>query len=129
MTTLLTIREVGVDEKNIFAEFAIAGFGMPPPMALWLSQLVGRPNWHAYASFDGDRPAGAAALYVDGDFAWLGIGATRPEMRKKGGQIRAAGPPHRRRREVWCPPYGDRNRRAAARPTGTELQEHPRLRF
>jgi hypothetical protein len=84
--TSLSIREVGVDEKNVFAESAIAGFGMPPPMALWLSQIVGRPHWHAYASFDGDRPAGAAALYVDGDFAWLGIGATRPEMRKKGGQ-------------------------------------------
>ena len=86
VATSLAIREVGVEERNVFAESAIAGFGMPAPMALWLAQIVGRPRWHAYASFDGDAPAGAAALYVEGDFAWLGIGATRPEMRRKGGQ-------------------------------------------
>jgi GNAT superfamily N-acetyltransferase len=86
VATSLSIREVDVEDRNVFAESAIAGFGMPAPMALWLSQIVGRPHWHAYASFEGDTPAGAAALYVDGDFAWLGIGATRPEMRRKGGQ-------------------------------------------
>ncbi len=31
-------------------------------------------------------PAGAAAMYVHGAFAWLGIGATKPQMRKRGGQ-------------------------------------------
>jgi hypothetical protein len=82
----LTIREVERDERMVFAETAIAGFGMPAAMAQWLSEIVGRPHWHAYVSFDGDKPAGAGALYVDGDFAWFGIGATRPEMRKLGGQ-------------------------------------------
>jgi hypothetical protein len=86
VATSLTIREVDAADRTIFAESAIAGFGMPAPMATWLSQIVGRPHWHAYVSLDGDTPAGAAALYVDGDFAWLGIGATRPEMRRKGGQ-------------------------------------------
>lgn len=86
VATSLDIREVGVERRNVFAESAIAGFGMPAPMAQWLSQIVGRPRWHAYVSFDGHTPAGAGALYVDGDFAWLGIGATRPEMRRKGGQ-------------------------------------------
>jgi hypothetical protein len=84
--TSLTIREVGIEIRDVFAETAVAGFGMPAPMAAWLSQIVGRPHWHTYVAFDGDTPAGAGALYVDGDFAWLGIGATRPEMRKKGGQ-------------------------------------------
>lgn len=86
VATSLGIREVGAEERNVFAESAIAGFGMPAPMAVWLSQIVGRPHWHAYVSFDGEEPAGAAALYIDGDFAWLGIGATRPEMRRRGGQ-------------------------------------------
>lgn len=86
VATSLTVREVDVEQRNVFAESAIAGFGMPAPMALWLSQIVGRPHWHAYAAFDGEAPAGAAALYVEGDFAWLGIGAMRPEMRGKGGQ-------------------------------------------
>lgn len=82
----LSVREVGIAERDAFADTAAAGFGMPAPMAAWLAQIVGRPHWHAYAAFDGDKPASAAALYVEGDFAWLGIGATRPEMRKKGGQ-------------------------------------------
>ena len=82
----LTIREVGANERDLFAATAVAGFGMPAPMAAWLSQIVGRPHWHTYVSFAGADPAGAAALYVDGDFAWLGIGATKSEMRKRGGQ-------------------------------------------
>jgi GNAT superfamily N-acetyltransferase len=84
--TTLTIREVGIDERNVFAETAVAGFGMPASMSTWLSQIVGRPHWHAYAAFDWGTPASVGALYVDGHFAWLGIGATRPEMRRMGGQ-------------------------------------------
>jgi hypothetical protein len=86
VSTALAIREVGADDRALFAETAVAGFGMPPPLASWLSQIVGRPHWHAYVSFAGSEPAGAAALYVEGDFAWLGIGATKPDMRKRGGQ-------------------------------------------
>jgi hypothetical protein len=84
--TAFSIREVGPEAKDDFAQTAIAGFGMPATMAMWLSQIVGRPGWHAYVSYDGDAPAGTGALYVKGDFAWCGIGATRPEMRKRGGQ-------------------------------------------
>lgn len=84
--TTLTIRELGIDERDVFADTAVAGFGMPASISTWLAQVVGRPHWHAYAAFDAGTPAGAGALYVDGDFAWLGIGATRPEMRRKGGQ-------------------------------------------
>jgi hypothetical protein len=84
--TNLQIREVGPDERDAFAATAIAGFGMPAPMASWLSQIVGRERWHAYVAYDGATALGAAAMYVDGDFAWLGIGATRPEGRRRGSQ-------------------------------------------
>jgi GNAT superfamily N-acetyltransferase len=85
-STPLDIREVGPDDRDLFGSTGIAAFGMPPALAPWLSQIVGRPGWHAYLSFSGTEPAGAAALYADGDLAWLGIGATRPEMRRRGGQ-------------------------------------------
>jgi hypothetical protein len=84
--TSLEIREVGPAEREVFGSTAVAGFGMPPPMLAWLAQLPGRPRWHTYVSYAGSDTAGAGALYVDGDFAWVGVGATRPEMRKKGGQ-------------------------------------------
>jgi hypothetical protein len=80
--TALAVREVGPEEADVFAPTAVAGFGMPAPMAAWLSRIVGRPHWHAYVSFDGTTPAGAGALYVKGNFAWLGIGATKAEFRR-----------------------------------------------
>jgi hypothetical protein len=86
INTPLTIREVGPEERDLFAATAIAGFGMPSPMAAWLAQLTGRPHWHTYVTLAGAEPAGAAASYVRGDHAWLGIGATRPQMRKRGSQ-------------------------------------------
>jgi len=84
--TDLTLRAARDEERHLFAATATAGFGMPAPMAAWLALLVGREHWHTYLSFAGDQPAGAAALYVRGDFAWLGVGATRPEMRRRGSQ-------------------------------------------
>jgi hypothetical protein len=82
----LTIHEVGRVDCDLFAATVVAGFGMPPPMAMWLREIVGRPGWSCYVSFAGDEPAGAGALFVDEDAAWLGVGATKPPFRKRGGQ-------------------------------------------
>jgi hypothetical protein len=84
--TALEIREVGAAERSVFAATAVAGFGMPPAMAAWLEPLAGRTNWHTYVSFANGEPAGAAAMYVRGELAWLGIGATKPALRKHGSQ-------------------------------------------
>lgn len=85
-TTSLTVLEVDDAQAEVFASTACAGFGMPAPMTAWLRGIVGLPRWHAYVSFDGNEPAGAAAMYVHDEFAWLGIGATKPAMRNRGGQ-------------------------------------------
>jgi len=84
--TELRVQEVGPGERDVFALTAVTGFGMPPSMASWVSEIVGRPHWRAYVTYDGNAPVGAGALYVEGDFAWLGIGATKPEARKRGSQ-------------------------------------------
>jgi GNAT superfamily N-acetyltransferase len=84
--TALRVREVEAQERDLFAATAVCGFGMPPAMASWLSEIVGRPRWHVYVTDDGNVPMGAGALYVEDDFAWLGIGATRPEARRRGSQ-------------------------------------------
>jgi hypothetical protein len=82
----LTIREVGGAERDLFAATAVAGYGLPPSMAKWLREIVGRSGWACYVSFADDQPAGAGALFVDEDAAWLGIGATKPAFRRRGGQ-------------------------------------------
>lgn len=80
------IREVGPELCDDFASTVVAGFGMPPIFTSWLATIVGRPHWHAYVSYSEGTPAGAGAIYMEGALAWVGIGATRPELRKRGGQ-------------------------------------------
>jgi hypothetical protein len=84
--TDLRIVEAGPDEANDFGDTAAAGFGMPPPLAGWLSALVGREGWRCYVSYDEDRAIGVGACWREGAGAWLGIGATRPEGRGRGSQ-------------------------------------------
>jgi len=84
--TSLTIHEVDAAERDLFAATVVAGFGMPPPMAEWLREIVGRPGWRCYVTSADGAPAGAGALFVDEDAAWLGIGATKPAFRRRGGQ-------------------------------------------
>jgi GNAT superfamily N-acetyltransferase len=82
----LQIREVGAVGRDSLADTAVAGFGMPPMLAAWLGQIVGRPRWHAYAACADAAPLAAGALYLGGDFAWLGIAATLPGSRRQGVQ-------------------------------------------
>ena len=82
----LTIHEVGGAERDLFAATVAAGYGLPAAIATWLGEIVGRPGWSCYVCFADGEPAGAGALFVDEDAAWLGIGATRPAFRRRGGQ-------------------------------------------
>jgi GNAT superfamily N-acetyltransferase len=59
---------------------------MPPVVGDWLAALPGRPRWLCFVGFDGDAPAAAGALFIDGACAWLGIGATVGSHRKRGAQ-------------------------------------------
>ena len=52
----------------------------------WLSLLPSAPGWTCWLAFAGDEPAATGALYVEGDAAYLGFGATLPEHRGRGGQ-------------------------------------------
>ena len=57
---------------------------MQTPMSQWLREIVGRPGWHCFVSVVGGETAGPGALFVEGEYAWLGIGATKPEARRRG---------------------------------------------
>lgn len=47
---------------------------------------MGHPGWRHYFVLDGERPIAAAALYVEGDVAWAGLGGTLPADRLRGAQ-------------------------------------------
>lgn len=84
--TPLRIVEVDAAQADVFGKTLCAAYGMPDGMAPWNAGLVGRPGWRCYLACDRDVPVGTAALFLDGDVAWLGAAATLPTQRRRGGQ-------------------------------------------
>lgn len=84
--TPLRIVEVDGAQADVFGKTLCAATGMPEGMAPWNAALVGRPGWRCYLACDGDVPVGTAALFLDGDVAWLGAAGTLPTQRRRGGQ-------------------------------------------
>lgn len=84
--TDLSIRQVGSDHGEDFGTIVGAGFDLGDGAAPWLASLPGREGWHIFMSFDGDEPAGAGALFVYRDLAWLDFAATLPRFRSRGSQ-------------------------------------------
>lgn len=82
----LRLECIGVEQAEDFGRVVAGGFGLPDAMAEWIAALVGRPGWSCHLAFDGDRPAAAGALFVEGQMGWLGLGATLPEHRRRGAQ-------------------------------------------
>ncbi|HKG10264.1 MAG TPA: GNAT family N-acetyltransferase, partial [Gaiellaceae bacterium] len=78
--------EIAEPEHGLdFGDVVIAGYGLEPFAATWLAELP-KSNWRCYLAYDGDEPAGAAALYVHDGTGYLAFAATRPEHRRKGAQ-------------------------------------------
>ena len=73
-------------DGEAFGSTVAAAYGLPPAGAAVFRGLAGQPGWHLFLAWDGDEPAGAAALFVRGEVAWLGGAGTRPEHRGKGAQ-------------------------------------------
>jgi len=60
--------------------------GLPPDAGPIVSAAIGRPGWtHYLARVDGEV-AGGGALYVQGEFGWLGLGGTDAHLRGRGAQ-------------------------------------------
>lgn len=85
-TSGLAVRVVGGDHAGEFGQVVTEGFGLPPAAVPWIGSLAGRMNWVCVMAFEGDTPVAAGAVYVDGDHAWLGLGATLATHRRRGAQ-------------------------------------------
>jgi GNAT superfamily N-acetyltransferase len=82
----LSFVPVEPDRAGDFAAVVVGGYDLPDWTESFAANVVGRPGWSCYVAYDGDRPAGAGALYVDGSVGWLGFGATLPDYRGRGAQ-------------------------------------------
>lgn len=84
--TELEIVPVDRGSASQFADAVLAGFGMPPALKPWLMALPERAGWQCFMALAGDVAVAGAALRMAGGIGWLGIGATRPEHRRRGAQ-------------------------------------------
>jgi GNAT superfamily N-acetyltransferase len=82
----LTIREIGREHALVFEQIVAQPLGVPPGLEIGVRSTLGKPAWRFYLAFDGDRPIAGAALYIRGDHAWCGLGATIEEARGRGAQ-------------------------------------------
>jgi len=83
--TTLQVEEVSPQRGADFGEVVAAGYELEPFTVPWLAELP-RTSWRCYVAYDGDEPAGAAALYTHDSAGYLCFAATRPEHRCKGAQ-------------------------------------------
>ncbi len=85
--TELEIREAHSSEEALyFGKIVANAFGMTENSAPMLAGLYNDPSWHIFLSYSGDSPAGAGAMYVSGQSAWMEWGATNPDFRRQGSQ-------------------------------------------
>lgn len=73
-------------DADTFGAVATRGFEMPEAFGPLFGGVVGKPDWHAYLAYDGPEAIATGAMYVMGEVAWLGMGSTAPEHRRKGAQ-------------------------------------------
>ena len=84
--TTLTVRRIGPEDGADFGRIVAPCFDLGPLGAELLAATVGRPGWHHYMSFDGDRPAGTGVLFVKDGVGICDWGSTHRDFRGRGGQ-------------------------------------------
>lgn len=82
----LTIRRIDEKDADEFAKIFPGCIDWGGRAVDWMKSLIGRKNWYHYMAFDGDKPAGAASMFVEGKNAWIGFAGTYPEFRGRGAQ-------------------------------------------
>ena len=78
------IRELAPHQAAEFDAIFRRSRDMPVSLSGWAAQVVGRRSWRCFGAFDGDRVIATGAVFIGGDFAWLGFGSTLAPFREQG---------------------------------------------
>jgi GNAT superfamily N-acetyltransferase len=100
--TDLEVRPVGPEHGEAFASIAAPAFDLldvSHPLVALLPSVQGQLT---FMSFEGDRPAGTGAVFIDDTTAALDWGATHPEFRRRGGQTAVLGRRIRHALDLGC---------------------------
>src|SRR5690348_8353475 len=84
--TDLAVEAVGAEGAETFGAIVSTVFGLPAGVGTWLAQLPERKGWLCFLAYAQGVPAAAGAVYVQGAYAWLGLGGTLAEYRRRGAQ-------------------------------------------
>ena len=115
--TSLDLVEIGPERADVFAAVVRTAFGLPAALDAVTARTVTAEGWTCWIAYDGDEPAGAAALFVEDGDAYLGLGGTLPEHRGKGSQSALLATRIARARELGC--------RAVYTETGEQRPDRP----
>ena len=85
-STDLDVRRIDDRHAEDFGRLVAENFGWPDPMARWVAETVGRPDWYHYLAFDDDKPVASGAFFVAGAVCWIDFATTLPECRGRGAQ-------------------------------------------
>jgi len=85
-TSELRVEKINGEQADAFARIVCSAFELSEAAVPMIAALANDPRWHLFASFDGDTMAGAGAMFVQDDIAWLDWAATTPQYRCKGSQ-------------------------------------------
>ena len=86
IATVLDVRRIGAGDTPAFSRIQRTAYGLPAEVDPVIRAVTTTPGWTCWIAFDGAVPAAAGALFVEGETAYFGFGATLPEFRGKGGQ-------------------------------------------
>ena len=85
----VTIREIDLDEIDLFMQLWADGFEFPPGNETDIIKAIRKgafaiPGNHCYIAYVNGTPAAMAGLYIDDGMGYLSGGATLPAFRKRG---------------------------------------------
>ena len=84
--TGLELRRLGPEHAAEFAALVCTSYATPARLAPLHAAGVGRPRWHHWGAFEGDRLVAAGILYVHGEVGRLFTAGTLPSHRGRGAQ-------------------------------------------
>lgn len=82
----LTVERVTRESAVDFATIVCGAFGLREVSIPLVAALANDERWQLFLSRDGDTPAGAGGLFIDGSVGWLDWAATDPAFRRRGSQ-------------------------------------------
>jgi len=82
----VVVRELTTDDREAFAAVNVAAWGVPPMMGTWFGATLGADGFRHFGVLADGEVVSVGAMYVTGDLAWLGFGATVPSHRGQGMQ-------------------------------------------